>query len=163
MSDAPNASPGSHAKPILKGSCFCGNVSFAISAPPILSAYCHCTNCQRLNACPFIHTMHFAASAFTWMHDDTPELCLDSFVLPEKPHKQRWRCKTCGSCVASYNKNTDRWSVWGCQLERNEDGTIKDWDIAKPTVHMFYGTRVLDISDGLGKWEGYENQSAKLS
>jgi len=148
-----------------------------------LSAYCHCTNCQRLNgssvgplyiiwltshlyeciACPFIHTMHFEASAFTWTHNDTPELHLDSFVIPEKPHKQRWRCKTCGSGVASHNKNTGRWSVWGCQLERNEDGKIKDWNNIRPTAHMFYGTRVLDISDDLGKWEGYENQSVKLS
>ena len=107
--------------------------------------------------------MHFEASAFTWTHNDTPELHMDSFAIHGKPHKQRWRCKTCGSGVASYNKNTNRWSVWGCQLERDEDGKIKDWDNIRPTVHMFYGTRVLDINDNLDKWEGYENQSAKLS
>jgi hypothetical protein len=64
--------------------------------------------------------------------------------------------------VSSYNAKTDRWSVWGCQLERDENGKIKGWDIAKPTAHMFYGTRVLDVGDGLSKWEGYENKSAKL-
>jgi hypothetical protein len=107
--------------------------------------------------------MHFEASTFAWTHDDAEEFQLDSFVIPEKPYKQRWRCKVCGSGVSSYNKKTDRWSVWGCQLERNENGKIKNWDIVRPTAHMFYGTRVLDVGDDLGKWEGYENKSAKLS
>ena len=47
-------------------------------------------------------------------------------------------------------------------MERNDDGKIKNWDIIKPTAHMFYGTRVLDVGDDLGKWEGYENKSAEL-
>lgn len=145
-------------KVIMKGGCFCGEASFVLSTPPVLSAYCHCTICQRLNACPFVHTMHFEASAFAWTHTSS----LDSFSIPEKPHKKRWRCKNCGTNISSYNSTTNRWSVWGCGMERNDDGKIKNWDIIKPTVHMFYGTRVLDVGDDLGKWEGYENKSAEL-
>lgn len=33
----------------LKGGCFCGQVTYAITAPPTMRAYCHCTACQRLN------------------------------------------------------------------------------------------------------------------
>jgi len=144
---------------LLKGTCFCGNVSLTLSAPPVLSAYCHCILCQRLNACPFVHTMHFEASAFTWMDPSS----LHGFSIPEKPHKKRWQCKNCGTNVSSYNSATNRWSVWGCGLERDGEGKLKNWDIIKPTSHIFYGSRVLDISDDLCKWEGYENKSAKLS
>jgi len=29
----------------------------------------------------------------------------------------------------------------------------------KPKCHLFYGQRVIDIRDGLPKWEGLDNQS----
>jgi len=134
-------------------------VTFALSAAPTLSAYCHCTICQRLNGCPFVHTMHFDELAFEWTHEDPQESYLDSYISGQKPWKKRWRCKTCGSCVSSYNSKTSKWSVWGCQLDRDRDGKIKSWNIVRPTAHIFYGTRVLDVDDDLGKWEGYENKS----
>jgi hypothetical protein len=104
--------------------------------------------------------MHFEASAFTWKRITSR---LDSFSTPEKPHKKRWRCKKCGTCVSSYNYKTKQWSVWGCTLERDDDGRLKNCAIIRPTAHIFYGTRILDIGDNLSKWEGYENKSVKLS
>jgi hypothetical protein len=71
------------------------------------------------------------------------------------------------------NSNSDplfvcRWSVWPVLFSRNIETKrllIQDdadvWAWIKPTGHIFYGTRVLDIDDGLGKWEGYEGQSTK--
>jgi len=147
--------------PILTGHCFCGTVSFTLSSAPVLSAYCHCTICQRLNACPFVHTMHFEKSAFKWTHEEPHESYMDAYSNPESRWKTRWRCKTCGSNVSSYNSKTSEWSVWGCQLDRDNDGKIKNWDIVKPTAHIFYGSRVLDVGDGLGKWEGYANSSVR--
>ena len=32
----------------------------------------------------------------------------------------------------------------------------------RPTVHMFYESRLLDVHDGLPKWAGYENRSERL-
>lgn len=32
----------------------------------------------------------------------------------------------------------------------------------KPTAHIFYGTHVMDVLNGLPKYEGYEGQSKKL-
>ena len=164
---------------ILRGSCYCGSVAFSVNSTPAVSAYCHCTICQRLfcetflpyciqrpltvflsEACPFVHTLHFPASAFSWTH---PEPRLDSYIPTEKPHKTRWRCKDCGSHLSSYNSKTNRWSVWACVLERDEQGHIKNWDIIKPSYHIFYGTKVIEVNDGLGKWEGYENKSKRIA
>ncbi|KAI0323054.1 Mss4-like protein [Amylostereum chailletii] len=145
----------------LAGGCFCGAVSYALTAPPAMSAYCHCTQCQRLNACPFIHTVHFPTSAFSWTHPGALD-ALDAFVNPFKPHKTRYRCKNCGCTVASFNATTQRTSVWGAQLERDTEGRIARWEDVKPTAHMFYGTRMLDINDELEKWEGYAGRSERL-
>ncbi|TCD69320.1 hypothetical protein EIP91_008076 [Steccherinum ochraceum] len=57
-------------------------------------------------------------------------------------------------------------NVWGAQLPRDEvEGRIRRevWEVVKPTAHIFYGTRMLDVRDGLGKWEGYEGVSEKIS
>ncbi|KAG1857653.1 Mss4-like protein [Suillus tomentosus] len=145
--------------PLLQGSCFCQAISYAVSARPILSAYCHCTSCQRLTSCPFVHTMHFDASAFTWTHPEPHESRLDFYDNILMPYKRRYRCKTCGVGVASHNYNTNRVSIWGASLDRDEDGKVVGWDIAKPTAHQFYGTRMLDVNDELSKWQGYQSNS----
>src|SRR5712671_3307645 len=162
----------------LTGSCFCGAVKYALSAPPVLRAYCHCTQCQRLtgmfpflnfnyeslnrqlcSGCPFIHTVHFPASAFSWSHD----AAVDTFVNPLKPWKTRTRCHVCGVTVASHNSRTDRISVWGPHFARDDSGRVLRWDEVRPTAHIFYGTRLLDIEDDLGKWEGYEGKSDRVA
>jgi hypothetical protein len=100
-----------------------------------------------------------------WTHipsESSAESSLDSFVNHLKPWKTRFRCKTCGCTVASYNGKSEAWSIWGGQLERDQEGSIKSWEIVKPTAHIFYGTRMLDVSDDLGKWEGYEGKSQRI-
>lgn len=102
---------------LVQGSCFCGQVTFGAIAPPVLSAYCHCTQCQKLTgehsypryissqlwvylACPLVHTMHFVDTDFRWTTTGDPlETALDTYDNPLKPHKRRYRCKTCGVCV----------------------------------------------------------------
>ncbi|KAF8346837.1 Mss4-like protein [Amanita rubescens] len=140
----------SEAEQIYKGGCICGSVSYRIIGKPIRSVYCHCTLCQRLNACAFIHTIHFPASAFTWTHKEPHGDAIETYSVESKPWKVRSRCKNCGR------------SIWSAQLERDELGKIKYWDILKPTGHIFYGMRMLDIHDDLAKWEGYNDDSNRL-
>jgi hypothetical protein len=73
--------------------------------------------------------------------------------------KRRYRCRICGSNVASYNEARNKWSIWTATLDRDQVGRIMGWDWAKPTDHQFYGTRLLDIEDDMPKWEGYARQS----
>lgn len=164
------------------GSCFCGSISFAVTGKSLKSAYCHCTLCQRLTgtqtiyrepitltqscdfyaASAFIHTMHFPASSFRWTHAEPHDAAMDFYDVAGRPWKRRSRCKICGAQVASYNSKKDSWSVWGSTLKRDEAGKIIGWENVKPTDHIFYGTRILDINDGLPKWEGYDHQSARI-
>ncbi|CAA7265851.1 unnamed protein product [Cyclocybe aegerita] len=145
------------------GRCFCKAIRYRVTGLPILSAYCHCTLCQTFNAAAFICTIHFPASAFAWTHAEPHDEALDFFDVPTKPWKRRWRCKQCGVTVASYNSRSNKWSVWGGQLDRDAEGKIIGWDTIKPTAHIFYETRMIDVQDELGKWTGYEGQSERLS
>ncbi|KAJ6623056.1 Mss4-like protein [Mycena sp. CBHHK59/15] len=144
-----------------KGACFCGSVSYTVTGRPKLSAYCHCTRCQVLSGSAFIWTIHFPAAAFSWSHEEPRDAALDLYVTDGKPWKTRYRCKRCGGCVSSYNSKTEHWSVWGAQLERDDGGETKNIDEVKPTAHIFYGTRLVDVKDDLGKWEGYEDKSVR--
>ena len=64
--------------------------------------------------------------------------------------------------MGSYNVKTKNWSVWGVQFERDESGATKDLESVKPTAHIFYDTRLVDVKDELSKWDGYENKSTQL-
>jgi hypothetical protein len=52
--------------------------------------------------------------------------------------------------------------VFGAHLRRDAEGRIEHWDVVRPTAHHFYTTRMLDVEDGLGKWEGVEGVSKFL-
>ncbi|KZT27545.1 hypothetical protein NEOLEDRAFT_1130521 [Neolentinus lepideus HHB14362 ss-1] len=147
---------------VIRGSCFCEGVSYAVTGKPLLSAFCHCTNCQRLTGCPFVHTIHYDFPDFSWTHPEPYISRLSAYGIPSKPWKTRYRCRKCGCTVASHNSRTNHWSVWGAQLGRAEDGTVLNWENVKPTAHIFYGTRMLEINDALGKWEGYEDTSERI-
>ena len=79
--------------------------------------------------------------------------------------KTRYRCKTCGVGVASYNEEKEKWSVWGALFPRDGDNKIRSdlWELIKPDAHIFYGTRMVDVNDGLEKWEGYKDISQRLN
>ena len=109
-----------------------------------------------------MHTVHFRPEAFSWTHQQPHEAKLDSYVVPNKPWKTRWRCKTCGVPIVGSNSKTGNWSIWGALLLRDEHGKIMHWDVVKPTAHIFYETRLLDVKDDLGKWDGYERISTGL-
>ncbi|EPQ60112.1 hypothetical protein GLOTRDRAFT_67467 [Gloeophyllum trabeum ATCC 11539] len=162
MSSSPEQVDPQEDEDVIQGSCFCGGVSYEVYGTPVLSAFCHCTKCQRMTGCPFVHTIHYDASAFAWTHPGFHLSRLDSYNVPEKPWKTRYRCKQCGCTVASHNAKTSHWSVWGAQLQRGEDGKIMNWEKIKPTAHIFYGTRMMDVHDDLGKWEGYEGTSPRI-
>lgn len=52
--------------------------------------------------------------------------------------------------------------MWGAQFERDASGNILSSDTIKPTAHIFYESRMVDVNDELGKWTGYEDQSERL-
>ncbi|KIJ66427.1 hypothetical protein HYDPIDRAFT_87040 [Hydnomerulius pinastri MD-312] len=149
-------------KPLVEGNCFCKQVSFAIYGTPIIRVYCHCTLCQKLAGCPMIHSIHVNEADFAWTSEQPAESLLDAYENPLRPHARRFRCKNCGTAVAAYHNQRKRYAIWGANLARDTDDNILNWEFVKPTAHIFYDTRMLDINDDLSKWEGYEGNSKRL-
>ncbi|KAK7043014.1 hypothetical protein VNI00_008752 [Paramarasmius palmivorus] len=141
-------------QPTNRGGCYCGALTYSVTGKPLLAAYCHCTQCQKLTGCPFIHSIHFDPSAFQWTHIGG-DAAWDVYQVKDKPAMNRYRCKTCGACVAMFHDQFKRWCIWGAQLEHVAEEL-------KPKVHVFYDTRLLDVNDGLDKWEGIPGRSKKL-
>lgn len=168
-----------------EGSCFCGSASFKVEGKPLLSAYCHCTLCQRLNGmststlgyqslrfkaqyamtcvymsgCAFLHGLHYPTQSFAWTHQNT------SAIFPNPipgSYWIIWRCRDCFTFIAAHNISEDKWTVRSAHFRRNTEGQIENWHLIKPTAHIFYGTRMLDVQDDLPKWDGYEYKSARL-
>ncbi|KAF7307245.1 GFA domain-containing protein [Mycena indigotica] len=143
------------------GSCLCGAVSFRLEGKPLFSLFCHCTRCQRADGAVFVATMHFSSAAFSWTYngEDVKPLVEDMGDLT------LYRCEKCRSCAATRMgpvDSNDNWAIRGSHLERDEQGKIIDFESVKPTCHIFYDTRIVDIADDLPKWEGFANRSKRL-
>ena len=143
----------SESSEIYRGFCHCKAVSWSVSGPPLRRIFCHCTLCQRLHGAPFVHAIQYPTSQFRWTHAEPHEDHIERFNIPEKPWKYRVRCKKCGVMVVGENTKIDVLGVFGGGMERDEDGNVKHWDQVKATDHIFYDTRLMDVHDGLPKWE----------
>ncbi|KAJ7024398.1 Mss4-like protein [Mycena alexandri] len=141
-----------------KGGCACGSVTYAVVGKPLFSIYCHCTQCQRADGAAFVGSMHYADSAHSWTYtaENEPDVePLGDMVL--------YRCKKCRSCAATQFPGNKNWALRSTQLERDENGKVINWEGVKPTSHIFYGTRVVDVADDLPKWEGHAGRSTRLN
>ncbi|KXN88585.1 hypothetical protein AN958_07104 [Leucoagaricus sp. SymC.cos] len=142
-----------------QGSCFCGDATFRVEGEPLISVFCHCTVCQRLNGCSVVHGLHYPSGSFTWTHGNPDAI----FTKASKGHAWTvWRCQRCYTFIAAHNGSEEKWSVKGSHFKRNAKGSIENWDLVKPTAHIFYSTRMFDVLDDLPKWEGYEYKSARM-
>ena len=141
----------------LNGSCFCGAVKYALSAPPVLRTYYHCTQCQRLTGISLFRILTHTLKRFVFrlsihpyrvscMHDhDAP---VDTFVNPLRPLEDTHPLPH-GVTIASRNSRMGTISVWCPHFARDDSGRVLRWNEVRPTAHIFYGTAV-----GYRRWSG---------
>lgn len=59
-----------------------------------------------------------------------------------------------------------RWSLWPVHFRLRGDKSnrlrVEDVEWLKPTAHIFYSTRIVEIADTLPKYEGYEGESERI-
>ncbi|KAJ7070671.1 Mss4-like protein [Mycena amicta] len=138
-------------------SCLCGSLSFKLEDKPLFSIFCHCTRCQRADGAAFVSTMHWPPTAFSWTYtaDVTP-------LVENLGDVTLYRCEKCRSCAATQMGDSGNWAIRGAHLARDENGKIIDFESVKPTCHIFYNTRIVDVADDLPKWEGFSGRSKRL-
>jgi hypothetical protein len=145
--------------PKYRAACFCGNVRYEVSADPVDAKLCHCRACQTLHVAP----MQWAAIFHKHQVRFVAGLDLLRFYHSEQGMNERIQpckvsCSQCGTPIADEGRTM--WLAFPSLFDFGPDAETPD--SFKPTCHIFYGQRVLDICDNLPKWSGHKNHSARL-
>jgi len=128
-----------------QGACQCGRVRFTLAGLPMMSAYCHCSICRR-----------WTGAAFSMVGFWKPEQCAiaGEVTLVERATSEwltRFRCPDCGTPI--YNAvRSERITSNNFMLPLLE---ALD-DLARPSCHLYYADRIVDVEDGLPKHDRFK-------
>jgi hypothetical protein len=134
-------------------------VRYEVSADPVDAKICHCRDCQRLHGAPMQwaaifdkHHVRFT-SGMDHLYFYNGHLDKQERILPCKVS-----CALCRTPIADEGRR-----MWLAFPSLFDFGTPPQVPQAfRPTCHIFYGMRVVDMNDGLPKWSGHRNASALL-
>jgi hypothetical protein len=153
-----------------KAQCCCGNVKFEMQGDPMFRPMCHCSVCQRTVGAPMYAGVAFAASAVKIVSLADCEFSFkngsffvglgrlstkNSFHSGDSAPANRFHCKKCGAYthVESVIPGAGPIRIITLTLfERDEKGKIKYLEKLKPTMHIFYNDRTVNVADDLVKW-----------
>ena len=120
-----------------RGTCYCGAVEVVVSGPPAVSGLCHCHSCRKWHSAPI--------NAFSVWPQDKVKVTGDLITSNKDPVSERMTCSKCGGCVANGKPTLKMVVVYSQTLA---DAGFK----YEPGFHIFYDERVMDIADGLPKF-----------
>jgi len=127
----------------LVGSCACGSCSWEGIGDPEVTFYCHCSLCRRASGSALL-----AAAGFR------PENVVfhgEANIVDFKPTNSkvpRRYCRKCHSYLAEDARPVLGVYALPCGLSKDKIDPIY-----QPKQHIFYGSRILDVTDDLPKWE----------
>jgi len=145
--------------PTYRARCHCGTVQYEVCADPVGAKLCHCMACQKLHGAP----MQWAAifhkrdvrlmQGFNHLNFFNSEHLKHERILPCKVS-----CGRCGTLIADEGRR-----MWLAFPSLFDFGHVTNIPRAfKPTCHIFYSMRVVDINDDLPKWSGHKHSSDRL-
>lgn len=142
--------------PTYHAHCFCGSVRYQVRADPVDAKICHCRTCQVLHGAPMQwaaifqkHDVSFTAGA---QHLRFYNSTLDRH---ERVPPCKVSCALCGTLIADDGRNM--WLAFPTLFDFGSPPRVPE--AFKPTCHIFYDMRVMDVDDGLPKWSGHKGSS----
>ncbi len=142
-----------------RASCHCAAVQYEVCNDPVDAKICHCRVCQKLHGAPMqlaaiFHKPHIRfAAGMNHLHFYNSEFNRNERILPCKVS-----CSLCHTLIADEGRHM--WLAFPSLFEFGNP--LKLPTSFKPTCHIFYGTRLIDMNDGLPKWSGHKNESVLL-
>ncbi len=139
--------------------CQCHAVRYEVSSDPVDAKICHCRVCQTLHGAPMqwaaiFHKHHVRFTAgIDHLNYYNSELDKRERILPCKVS-----CAYCGTLIADEGRNM--WLAFPSLFDFGMPPRVPE--AFKPTCHIFYSMRVIDINDDLPKWSGHKNASMQL-
>ena len=124
--------------------CDCGVVRLRFTGAPRVRAICHCDSCKELHDVPMQVLTAWNKDQLTI---ESGEANLASFAYPGRK-LVRFFCSQCGETL--FNSNRFDLRVAASTLFVKRLGSLPAG--FEPEKHLFYGSRVLDVSDSLPKY-----------
>ena len=140
-------------------SCHCGAVRYEVSADPLDAKICHCRTCQSLHGAPMqwaaiFHKRHVRLTRGI----EHLRFYSDALDRAERVAPCKVSCARCGTPIADEGRRM--WLAFPTLFDFGEVGELPE--AFRPTCHIFYGQRVVDMADGLPKWSGHKNASERI-
>jgi hypothetical protein len=139
--------------------CHCHAVQYEVRADPVDAKICHCRDCQILHGAPmqWAAIFHKRDVRFTAgvRHLRFYNSALDRHerILPCKVS-----CALCDTPIADEGRKM--WLAFPALFDFGVPPRVPD--AFRPSCHIFYAMRVMDIADELPKWSGHKNVSKLL-
>ena len=145
--------------PKFRARCHCGAVQYEVGADPVDAKICHCLVCQKLHGAP----MQWAAIFHKRDVRFTEGIAHLRFFNSEYERYERIlpckvSCDRCGTLIADEGRRM--WLAFPPLFDFGHASRVPA--SFKPTCHIFYSLRVIDINDDLPKWSGHKNHSERL-
>jgi hypothetical protein len=136
---------------VLRGSCLCGRVRFAVEDAFDYAMNCHCGQCRRTTGSAF-KPMGGIPLARLWLTGGA-----DDLLAYGKDHAQDIHCGNCGSLLYSVVRQGE----WAHVAY----GSLIDPPALAPQEHIFAADRAPwhQITDGLPQWAGHSGASERLA
>ena len=139
--------------------CHCGAVCYDVSADPVDAKICHCRTCQALHGAPMQWATIFHKRDVRMTHGiEDLRFYASALGRPGRVPPCKVSCALCGTPVADEGRRM--WLAFPTLFEFGAPSQIPE--AFRPTCHIFYGQRVVDVDDGLPKWSGHKNASEKI-
>ncbi len=148
-----------HFKVKYRAGCYCRAVQYEVCADPVDAKICHCATCRTLHGAP----MQWAAIFYKHDVRITQGVdCLKFYNSERNIHERILPCKVscalCGTPIADEGRRM--WLAFPTLFDFG--GLAAFPEKFRPTCHLFYGSRVMDMDDNLPKWSGHKNHSERL-
>ena len=142
-----------------RASCHCGAVSYEVRADPVDAKICHCAACQKLHGAPMqwaaiFHKRHVRFTAGV----ERLQFYNGALDRRERLLPCKVACASCGTPVADEGRRM--WLAFPSLFDFGVPPRVPD--AFRPTCHIFYGMRVMDVADDLPKWSGHKGESTLL-
>jgi hypothetical protein len=116
---------------MVRGSCLCGAVAFAIEGRFTPVQICHARRCRKSTGSAFAPEVAVRADGFRWLRGEDHVQVYEAPLLREPPPFRRAFCRTCGSPLPVRREGTDFVVLLA--------GLLDDDPGARPFRHIFTG------------------------
>lgn len=140
--------------------CHCTAVRYESRAEPVDAKICHCRDCQVLHGAPMQWAAIFHKKDVRFVAGvEHLRFYSSTHGRAERILPCKVACSLCATPIADEGRNM--WLAFPTLFDFGEPALVPS--SFRPSCHIFYGSRVADIQDGLPKWAGHRNASTLLT